>query len=189
MPVPPRPVSPEALAEARRLYEETRVPVDDIAALLGIGARTFYTRVRKWGWRRRILRIPQAGPLPAPASAAEPEGGGAAAPDDVPTAERVQRVVERELHAVEQIVARLKPSEQPQEAERIARILASLTRTLQEVARLKATPATPKDRDDDRAPDDPDELVGELVRRMDEFARSWPGRVHDEPAAAPAREA
>jgi hypothetical protein len=191
MTVPPRPILPDVLAEGRRLYEETRVPVDDIAGLLGIGARTFYTRLRKWGWRRRILRIPQDGPPPPPAvvvaiadvpnDAAAP----AAAPDTVSVAERIQRAVERELHAVERIVARLKPSEQPAEAERVARVLASLARTLQEVTRLNEAAVKPsKERDADPVPDDPDELVGELVRRMEEFTRNWPDTIHDEPPAA-----
>jgi hypothetical protein len=59
MPVPPKYISPETMAEERRLYEHTRVPVHDICALLGISERTFYTRVEQWGWRRRMHRIPR----------------------------------------------------------------------------------------------------------------------------------
>jgi hypothetical protein len=194
MAVPLRPISPTLLAEGRRLYEHTNVAVDDIAALMGIGARTFFTRVRKWGWRRRNLRIPVDGPPPdpevPPANAQEiasgsmpvsapieasPAPGNPAPATPVSLAERIQRAVERELAAIEQIVARFRGgSEHTEEAERAARVLASLARTLQEVVRLDAREDARSedkhDKHDDRGPADPDEFVRELARRMDAFA-------------------
>jgi hypothetical protein len=189
MPVPPRAISPEMLAEARRLYEQTRVPVDDIAAMLGIGARSFYTRLRKWDWKRRMLRIPQASPpaladsapLPRTEPVADAPQPTAVVAPPVPVAERIQRAVERELHAVEQIVAKLRPSTDAGEAERAARVLASLARTLQEVARLDRVPAATEQakEDDDRGPDDADDFIRGLARRMDEFARAAARSVPD----------
>ena len=191
MPVPPRPISPQVMAEGRRLYEETRVAVDDIAAMMGISSRSFFTRVRKWGWRRRIDRIPQLDPpreaadavtgnqpvVPVEAAplhlASRAEGVSPVPPDSGSLAARIQRAVERELFAIEQIVAKLRPaSEHTEEAERAARVLASLARTLQEIAKLDRKPDPAKDdvKDDDRGPDDPDEFLFELARRMDAFS-------------------
>lgn len=195
MTVPPKPIPPELLAEARRLYEETRVPVDDISAMLGIGSRTFYTRLRTWRWRKRILR----GPLPAPEPEAEqparadpPAGEGGArftadaepAPvriENVPVAVRVQRAVERELAAIEHIIANLRPgSTNTGEAERAARTLASLARTLREVMRLEAPPEvadTPYD-DDQR---DLDELRDALSRKLDQLVAQAKAGVPGQP--------
>lgn len=63
MSVPGRSVSPEALEEARRLYERTNVPVQQVADLLGISKSTFNLRRQRWGWTPRMARIPGA---PAP---------------------------------------------------------------------------------------------------------------------------
>ena len=182
MPVPPRPVAPEHMTEGRRLYEQTRMPCADIAALLGIAERTFFTRVRKWGWRRRMSRIPQEDParapdepapaLPAPASAA---------PESTAIAARIERLVERELTAIEKVIARHGlDQEHTEQVERSARVLASLSRTLQEMKRLEQKDARHKD-DNDRGPADPDEFVRDLVRRMDEIVARRTGPVRDEP--------
>jgi hypothetical protein len=58
MPYPPRPISPALVTEARRLYEDTNVPVRDIAVLVGLSERTLYTRIHKWKWRMRRDRVP-----------------------------------------------------------------------------------------------------------------------------------
>lgn len=63
MSVPGRSVSPEALEEARRLYERTNVPVQQVADLLGISKSTFNLRRQRWGWTPRMARIPGA-PVP-----------------------------------------------------------------------------------------------------------------------------
>jgi len=62
MPCPPLPISPEIVAEGRRLYEQTSVPVADIAAMTGISIRTFSARARQWGWPRRTDRVPKIEP-------------------------------------------------------------------------------------------------------------------------------
>ncbi len=197
MPAPPKPIPPELLLEARRLYEETRVPVDDICALLGIGARTFYTRLRRWNWRRRITRIPLDSPLPPPPAPqsplpyvsptplqqAPPAESGAAGfagslarirDEDAPLAVRVQRAVERELAAIERIVATLRPgSSDMGEAERAARTLASLARTLQEVMRLDRPPEKAEHADD--VPQDLDELRKALSRKLEALVASQQG--------------
>ena len=46
-------IAPELVAEGRRLYEQTRVPVPEIAALLGVSGATLQVRITEWGWRPR----------------------------------------------------------------------------------------------------------------------------------------
>jgi hypothetical protein len=172
MPRPPRIFAPAALADARYRYEETMEPFASIAKRLGIGERTLHTNIRAWGWRQR---------RPAGAKAANAEAASAPAASGVTltalelevlrAAETVQSTAQRGVAAIGLIVAKLGPSVNTAEAERIARTLATLTRTLQEVLRL-TTPHAPSDEsDNDRGPDDPDEFLRELARRLDAFAR------------------
>ncbi|WP_454685213.1 hypothetical protein [Ancylobacter moscoviensis] len=83
-----RNLSPAALIEARQLYEETNVPVESIAVLLGIHKTTLYRHARHKGWRSRLLdgRVPSAvagqTPVPAgPLTEAASVQPGVAAPD------------------------------------------------------------------------------------------------------------
>ncbi len=94
--------------------------------------------------------------LPPPATGAE-------------LVERVSWAIERELNQIEMIVGghRLKPAQRT-EAERRARTLASLARTLSVVTQLreKNLPGTGDD-DDDAMPRDLDELRETLARRLE----------------------
>lgn len=45
--------SPENIAAARKLYEETGAPLKEVAALLGITGRTLNSRMEEWGWTKR----------------------------------------------------------------------------------------------------------------------------------------
>ena len=184
MPRPPRTFASEALADARYRYEETKEPVAEIAGRLGIGERTLYSNIRVWGWRQR---------RPAGAKAANAEAASAPAASGVRltalelevlrAAETVQSTAQRGVAAIGLIVAKLGPSVNTAEAERIARTLATLTRTLQEVLRLTTPYAASDESDNDRGPDDPDEFARDLVRRIDEFARGRQAAVHHEPSA------
>lgn len=93
--------------------------------------------------------------------------------DDPPAASglelivRVSRAIEHELLQIERIVGgRHVPLMQRSEAERRARTLASLARTLNEVKRLRAEEEKPKADDDDAVPRDLDEFRRELSRRL-----------------------
>jgi hypothetical protein len=96
--------------------------------------------------------------------------------DDPPPAsgalllERVTRAIERELSLIEVIVggSHLKP-QQRTEAERRARTLASLARTLGEVTRLRAGQEKVKPADDDAVPRDLDEFRHALSRRLEQL--------------------
>jgi hypothetical protein len=82
---------------------------------------------------------------------------------------RVSRAIERELTQIEVIVGgvRIKPAQRT-EAERRARTLASLARTLREVMALRASEEKTR-QDDDAVPRDLDELRARLAQRLDEL--------------------
>jgi len=82
--------------------------------------------------------------------------------------ERVTRAVERELSQIEVIVGghHVKP-QQRTEAERRARTLASLARTLTEVRKLRAEEHRVKPHDDDARSRNSPEFRLELARRLD----------------------
>lgn len=71
--------------EARRLYEQTDVPVGDIARMIGLSERAFYRRMETWGWERRIERLeasrppPPAAPPPDPVAVIEAQAAQAVA--------------------------------------------------------------------------------------------------------------
>jgi hypothetical protein len=81
--------------------------------------------------------------------------------------ERVTRAVERELSQIEVIVGGNHVNKvQRTEAERRARTLASLARTLTEVRKLRADEDRVKSRDDDARPRNTPEFRMELARRL-----------------------
>jgi hypothetical protein len=82
-------------------------------------------------------------------------------------AARIQHIAEREMDAVERVLDVLGPSDQA-EADRCARTLAGIARTLREITALN-TPDHVKpanDTDDDTVPVDLDALRCELARRI-----------------------
>lgn len=191
--------APDAIANARRLYEDTQTPLDQVAAALGITRSTLALRIIEWGWtpraagnakksgrqgnkgtargiktkrrnsKKAIAKRVKAGPKNAATAAVSqaqrvPEATGAEA-----LAARVQRVVERELDAIDQILGAIGAAD-PAEAERSARTLASLARALKEVMRLAAPDETADADDDDPVPRDLDEFRRELARRIEALA-------------------
>jgi hypothetical protein len=181
-------IAPELVAEAKRLYEQTLAPVDDIAAMMDVSRPSFYRIAKAEGWRNRRATVGTfafARALtgatvtviaPAPAPAEQPRGETIANSDPVSPQQRAaitQRImgaVERELDAIERIVEKIAPGDQI-EAEHGARTTASIARTLRELAALnqpdKVTP--PDETDDDPLPRDIDEFREALTRRIEAF--------------------
>jgi hypothetical protein len=149
-----------------------------------------------------IAAAPTPDPLTLPSPPAEPASSAGALEDVAPDtagggveprrvdrmtaaarlslAERVQRTVERELEAVECVLACLRPSNEG-EVERTARTLASLARTLRDIIAFDDPPAVEPDDDDDAGPRDMDEFRRDLARRMDAIVAAREGSVPREP--------
>lgn len=142
--VPTKPIPPALILEAKRLYTQTNVPVEDICALLGIGTHTFHKRLKLWGWPMRSKRIPKDEPresaaIDDPAASADAASPGTMPPSlSLPTeaervalAARVYRLVEVEVEAREKAAKDLglMTGQAGESAER-SRALAALGRTL-----------------------------------------------------------
>lgn len=196
MPMTKRMFTPEQVTEARYLYEQTLVPITDIAALLGVSESTLRSRVKEFGWRKRnphgrsfspeqLLRrkAEAAAKTRAVAEAGAPSGGegapqmadaddrfyGPRVPADrIAMVERLQRMAERELELIDGILATMPAVPADGEREKTVRTLASLGRTLREMVRLSAPPSQPEpDDDDDTVPCDLDELRRALCEKLE----------------------
>jgi hypothetical protein len=89
--------APSLLDRVRHIYENTIVPVREIARLVGVSERTLYKYVARYGWRRRHVCL-EAGPLPEPAPASgrsRPSSTGYAGVGKVPAGRRGQRPAPR----------------------------------------------------------------------------------------------
>jgi hypothetical protein len=127
---------------------------------------------------------------PAPAAGTEvsaaPALDAAQATDPAPLVERLLHAVANELSTVEAMRAHQGAAPQaPADAERTARTLESLTRTLREAQRLRGAATNPAGLDADDMPRDIDEFRLDLARRIDAFVASRTDagpRDGDEPA-------
>lgn len=169
-------IAPERIAEAKRLYELTDTPVPAIAAMLGVARRTLERRVRTLKWTPRSAprieadRAALAAPL-EPLALGTPDTAFAAS--DAATlrsanAVRIQRLVASSLDAVDRVLTKVGPVDEGG-AERSARTLAAVARTLQEMSGIsQPTIETPHDDadNDDPLPRDIDEIREELARRI-----------------------
>ena len=186
--------TPELVAAARHDYENTDKTLARIAVDRGISERTINRWRDRDGWARRSERLRDM--PPATLILEETTALLAARPPALPETatpapsaiERIERLVEKELAAEEAMRAQLGPLPRvPADAERSARTLATLTQTLQALARLRC--GLPPDGgfdDDDDMPRDIDEFRRDLARRIDAFvaSRTEPGhaRAHSGPA-------
>lgn len=178
MSVAVRSISPEALEEARRLYELTRVPVQQVADMLGISKSTLNVRRRLWGWAPRMARIPgAAAPTATPPAAAEDAPVENVSASRGELINRLVRRIEGEIAALERLVGRaglavaLKPDAAHAESERAARTLAILVRSLRELAALDKLEPDGSDDDADR---DADAFRRELGRTLERVLAGGP---------------
>ena len=181
-------IAPELVAQGKRLYENSQTSVRDIAAMMGISKSTLNSRALEWKWRRRqmpgatidLVRMVR-GAVAAEvtdtsatdvAISAEARPVAAISPERrAALAERIQAVAEREMAVVEKVVAILGPTDEA-EAERTARTLAGIARTLREITALNKPAGEMNDADDDDTAD------AAYPRDMDEFRRELARRLH-----------
>lgn len=192
----PTPRAAERIAAARAMYDDRGVTLLEIARFLDISTQTFARCRAAWDWpprkptRRvekteRLLGVMLQAPPPRSAQAianelellatlpaVEPETKDLR-PVNLPTstatlAERLEAVVAAQMAQLERHCASKRPS--AAEAERNARLLATLVRTL---AQLKQSQRS--DNVDSPEADTPDALRDELARRL--------AGLHDDGAA------
>jgi transposase-like protein len=180
---PTRHIPPELIAEAKRLYLHSNVPVVDICALLGLVNDTFYRRIKQWGWPMRSERIPVQEPSEAAlidAASATPVDGREVSLRPPPTeaerlalASRLYRLVEAEMAASEAAAARLGSAPDPasEQATR-SRALGALARALQSANAL----CHPQPSIDPDEPDDPpartvEQLERAILKHLEDFER------------------
>jgi hypothetical protein len=186
--------TPEQIEAARLLYENPQTPLDEVAASLKITRRTLEARIAEWGWPPRVASLRNGGRARSkaagrrakrtstarkqPKSKARPQPDAAKRPrrSRETLAVRVQRVVERELDAIDSILSVLGAADST-EAERSARTLASLARALKEVMRLAAPEQASDPDEDDPMPRDLDEFRRELARRIEALAAEAEGQA------------
>lgn len=158
-------VSQAVQAEAKRLYEQTLTPVNDIAAMMDLSRSVFFKRVREWKWARRrasiapfefvrafTTAVAAERPAPAAGAASTPNSipaltevsvqGGGAAPAPAPAtvertalAARLLELVGRQMDAIDKTFNSIGPAE-PGEADRSSRTIANLGRALREIQEL-----------------------------------------------------
>jgi len=187
-------IPPDVLAEARRLYEQTAAPVGDIAAMVGLSRSNLYERIRDLGWRSRqakptfslaravseAVTAPPSEPppqlLPQPAVPV-PLDAAAVAQRRLAIAQRMMSVAEREMDAIERIIAVLRPTD-ALEADHSARTLASVSRTLRDIAQLTRPSEEPTTDEvsHDPVPRDIDEFRRALAIRIEALIEARTGR-------------
>jgi hypothetical protein len=169
-------ISPEEISRSRILYETTEMPMEDIARMLGISKRTLNERVKLWKWTPRQSRFHG---LDAAASHQVAEIVALATPDmaileNETLIDRVRSAVEREIVAIEAVLTRVEGARlRSSDAERAARTLATLVKTLREVAALQRDekPETTSGDGEDEFRD-LEEFRAELAERLDRLRRS-----------------
>jgi hypothetical protein len=164
-------VSPEAVEEARLLYEAGVVSVDDIATTLGIKRAAFFNLRKKLGWKsRRPFNHPEPPSGPAQGLEAAPAVPlTPLTPDEL--IPKIEAAIAREFAHAEHALAH----GEPRNAEKTAKTMASLVRSLAELKRIKRD-AQGHDRHNDGPGEPPArdlaELKAELARRLDRLRRA-----------------
>lgn len=153
-------------------YERQNESVGVLADEIQMNVVAFRRLIRGLGWQRRpakpppsprrlrILSVGRARRAPRRSAPSTP-----AAPADVAT------LVERQLTAIDRILADLHGAHGT-EPDRDARTIASVSRTLKELLRMRAQPAPSAFHDDNTMPTDIDEFRRDLARRIEAFVAS-----------------
>jgi hypothetical protein len=171
-------LTPELIEEAHVLYDAGVVHVDDIAARLGMGHTSFYRMVRKLGWAHRRDDSAMRAAIDQAADAA-PKPAVESGEPDIPAKPfsidemipKLEAAINREFALAEHALAH----GEPRNAEKTAKTMASLVRSLAELKRVKN--GAQAHGTNDAATDEPPardlaELKAELARRIDRLRRA-----------------
>ena len=180
-------IAPELIAMGKRLYEETDLPVREIAARMGMKRTTLNGRIDEWGWQRR--QYSPATPPPAPARTSDAPAATPAAPTDeqLAFAARLQRVVDAQMAVIERTLTVLGPANSA-EAERTTRILATISRTVQEIVATAQGSTTSNETDTDSVPRDMDAFRETLALRIRSFIEDEQRSAGADSGEAPERD-
>jgi vacuolar-type H+-ATPase subunit I/STV1 len=174
--------APEALAQAKHWYEDTGMPVEDIAKFLDIGVTTFYTRLRTiWKWKKRNRRLADLDaaaianvPLERVREIAEPAKKTL---EKLSLIDRVRSAVETEIAKIEDVLRRVEGVHlRSSDAERAARTLATLVRTLKELTALEK-PDGKRERKQDGPSDEASDEASDEFSDLEDFRRSLAERL------------
>ena len=117
------------LADLRRRYDAGDLSAAGIAMELGLSPWTIRKRLAEWGWKRAADR-----------SSRRPKKRRAGAKTLAADAGRLRKVVrDKASRMIRRLETKLDAPENEEDAERIARTLASLVKTLAEIKRLEAS--------------------------------------------------
>jgi hypothetical protein len=189
MGAPRRVVKPRSIAAVRRFYVHTNVPVEALAAMLGITKTTFYKRRKQWGWPLRHDRMPKNEP-PREPDEIEPAGEGPPSPDSASEKAALAKAMYALVRTNMDLIAKIMSeagADQTGVAQEASRMNASLARTLQEIARFEQRANIHCGQNaNDRGPADPDEFARYLLRKLEDFKARRSARVSDgaEPGGA-----
>jgi hypothetical protein len=170
-------VAPELIAEGKYLYEQSLMPTDEIGAKMGLSRSAFYLRVKEWNWKRRRyssgdIDAQQTAAVCAAAASAPVVARRAAQqlPPEPPLAiaERLRRVIDAQLQVAERTLQVLGPASSA-EAERTSRILALVSRTVQEIKASAEGQTSTDEANHDSVPRDIDEFRETLALRIRSF--------------------
>jgi hypothetical protein len=174
-------ITPERAEEARLLYDARAVPLKEIEALLGMSRNAFYAFRRDAGWPMRkrggdcalieepALATGDANTNADTAAQTPPPAVKPMVPDEL--IPKIEAAINREFAHAEHALAH----GEPRNAEKTAKTMASLVRSLAELKRVQRD-AHGHDRSNNAADEPPArdlaELKAELARRLDRLRRA-----------------
>jgi hypothetical protein len=147
---------------------------------MGLTRSTLNYRIADWKWVRR--RVSDADPPPAPVegtapvAVAPPPSEPAAAEPALPFPERLRRVIDAQMQVAERTLKVLGPASSA-EAERTSRILALVSRTVQEIKATAEGQTSANEANNDSVPRDIDEFRETLALRIRSFVDARQNRA------------
>lgn len=174
-------------AEAQRLYEQTRTPAQDIATMLGRdNTRALYRIAERRGWKRQIRERGRPGTHEVSAKTSDRRDLVSGVKGRRQLIQKLEKTVGREIAAIDARLRKFASADADGvhgiDHERHARALATLARTLRELAaieraELQTLDAQLSEDDDDDFPRDADTLRNTLAQRLEQLSQERESRA------------